>query len=242
MRLPDDDGRSGEDDVLKNGEVVTRGLLEALDAVVWDGLETASPEEPVKNVQRALRRLASRGAQAVEGDCDPLYSLVTLDGRETPSAAAVALPFIIALAADPDRGARVGLVELLVALHAPALTGEDWSGAWALLSDPGRSGAAGGAGAARRDRTAAGAVAGRGGPDGTAAAAARLGRGGSPARQFPARQFPARRFPARPGSMPTTRERSWSAYWTVTTRCCGSRPCTPRRNPTGRCRFVRWTD
>nr|WSW57512.1 HEAT repeat domain-containing protein [Streptomyces sp. NBC_00998] len=57
-------------------------------------------------------------------------------GCETPSAAAVALPFVIALAADPATGARIDLVELLAAMHAPALAGEDWSGAWALLADP----------------------------------------------------------------------------------------------------------
>ncbi|WP_406511437.1 HEAT repeat domain-containing protein [Streptomyces sp. NBC_00161] len=57
-------------------------------------------------------------------------------GCETPSAAAVALPFVIALAADPATGARIDLVELLAAMHAPALAGEDWSRAWALLADP----------------------------------------------------------------------------------------------------------
>ncbi|WP_406179802.1 hypothetical protein [Streptomyces sp. NBC_01006] len=116
--------------------VVTGMSRAALDAVVWDGLETISPMDPVEDVPRALRRLLAAGAEAVEEDCYPLYSLVTLDGRETPSAAAVALPFVIALAADPAMGMRVDLVELLAAMHAPALAGEDWSGAWALLADP----------------------------------------------------------------------------------------------------------
>ncbi|MER6775964.1 MULTISPECIES: HEAT repeat domain-containing protein [unclassified Streptomyces] len=126
----------GEDDVVVNGAVVTGALSKALDAVVWDGLETRPETDPVEDVARALRRLASAGTQAVEEDCYPLYSLVTRDGCETPSAAAVALPFVIALAADPAMGVRVDLVDLLAAMHAPALAGEDWSGAWALLADP----------------------------------------------------------------------------------------------------------
>ncbi|MCC0093623.1 HEAT repeat domain-containing protein [Streptomyces flavotricini] len=126
----------GEDDLVVNGAVVTGALSKALDAVVWDGLETRSGTDPVEDVARALRRLSSAGTEAVEEDCYPLYSLVTRDGCETPSAAAVALPFVIALAADPAMGVRVDLVDLLAALHAPALAGEDWSGAWALLADP----------------------------------------------------------------------------------------------------------
>ncbi|MEV0991207.1 hypothetical protein [Streptomyces sp. NPDC049949] len=119
-----------------NGAVVTGALSKALDAVVWDGLETRPETDPVEDVARALRRLASAGTEAVEEDCYPLHSLVTRDGCETPSAAAVALPFVIALAADPAMGVRVDLVDLLAAVHAPALAGEDWSGAWALLADP----------------------------------------------------------------------------------------------------------
>ncbi|MFI8262419.1 MULTISPECIES: hypothetical protein [unclassified Streptomyces] len=111
-------------------------LSDALDAVVWDGLGTGSAENPVKDVARALRRLVAAGTEAEEEDCYPLHSLVTRDGCETPSAAAVALPFVIALAADPAMGVRVDLVDLLAAMHAPALAGEDWSGAWALLADP----------------------------------------------------------------------------------------------------------
>lgn len=33
-------------------------------------------------------------------------------------------------------GARVPLVEVLVAMQAPVLVGEDWTGPWALLADP----------------------------------------------------------------------------------------------------------
>ncbi|KAB1990216.1 hypothetical protein [Streptomyces triticiradicis] len=110
--------------------------LEALDAVVWDGLGTGDPGEPVKSVPRALRRLARAGARATEKECWPLYCLVTGEGGETPSAAAVALPFVIALATDPAMGARVPLVELLADMRAPALEDEDWTGARALLADP----------------------------------------------------------------------------------------------------------
>lgn len=119
------------------GGVALAGLsLEALDAVVWDGLETSYEGDSAQDVARALRRIALAGPAATEDDCVPLYSLVTPSGSETPSAAAAALPFIIALAADPGVGARVTLTELLAAMCAPALAAEDWSGAWALSADP----------------------------------------------------------------------------------------------------------
>lgn len=57
--------------------VVTGQLLEALDAVVWDGLVTGSPAHPVGDVARVLRRLVSAGAEATEEDYFPLYSLGT---------------------------------------------------------------------------------------------------------------------------------------------------------------------
>ncbi|MFJ4185220.1 hypothetical protein [Kitasatospora sp. NPDC089509] len=112
--------------------------LAALDAVVWDGLATAHPSQPVEAVPQALRQLALAGEEATEGAWNPLYSLITREGQETPTATAVALPFVIALAADPavGAGARRTLVELLVAMRAPSLAGEDWSGARALLADP----------------------------------------------------------------------------------------------------------
>ncbi|GAA1126253.1 hypothetical protein GCM10009663_75800 [Kitasatospora arboriphila] len=119
-----------------DGTTMTGMSLEALDAVVWDGLETGHPLDSVEEVPRALRKLARAGAHATEEDCYPLYSLVTRDGCETPSAAAVALPFVVALAADPAMGARVPLVELLTHIQAPALADEDWTGARALLADP----------------------------------------------------------------------------------------------------------
>ncbi|MDH6130287.1 HEAT repeat domain-containing protein [Kitasatospora sp. GP82] len=115
---------------------VTGMSLEALDSVAWDELETAHPHDPVEDVPRTLRLLALAGAEATEENCYPLYSLVTRNEGRTPTAAAAALPFVVALAADPAMGARVSLVELLVAMHAPALADEDWTGTWALLADP----------------------------------------------------------------------------------------------------------
>jgi len=124
-------------DVVVNGMTVTGMSLEALECVAWGELGTAHPRNPVEEVPRTLRLLALAGAEAGEEDCYPLYSsLVARDGGRTPSAAAAALPFVVALAADPAMGARVTLVELLVAMQAPALTQEDWTGAWALLADP----------------------------------------------------------------------------------------------------------
>ncbi|WP_406210455.1 hypothetical protein OH807_40735 [Kitasatospora sp. NBC_01560] len=117
---------------------MTGMLWEALDAVEWEGLATGSPVDSVDDVARALRGLALAGAEATEEDCYPLYSLVTSEGCETPSVTAVALPFVVALAADPtlSTGVRVELVELLDALQAPALAGFDWTEARALLADP----------------------------------------------------------------------------------------------------------
>ncbi|MFE7561971.1 hypothetical protein [Kitasatospora sp. NPDC057500] len=117
---------------------MTGTLLEALDAVAWEGLETGDPGESARDVSRALRRLALAGAAATGDDCYPLYSLVTREGRETPSATAVALPFVVAMAADPamSTDARLELIELLVALQAPALAGLDRTQARALLADP----------------------------------------------------------------------------------------------------------
>lgn len=124
--------------MLVDGMTMTGMSLEALDAVVWEGLATGNPADSVDDVSRALRRLAVAGAEATVEDCYPLYSLVTGEGCETPSATAVALPFVVALAADPamSTGVRVELVELLVALQTPASVGSDRTGARALLADP----------------------------------------------------------------------------------------------------------
>ncbi|MCZ1002638.1 hypothetical protein O1M63_38955 [Streptomyces mirabilis] len=74
---------------------------------------------PGREGARALRRPALAGGAATEEYCYPLYScLITGNGR-VPSAATAALPFVVALAADPEAGARVDLVGLLVAFaHA----------------------------------------------------------------------------------------------------------------------------
>ncbi|MFF2124389.1 hypothetical protein ACFVW1_03120 [Streptomyces olivochromogenes] len=124
--------------------------LEALDAVPWDRLESALPQHPVEGVPRALRRLALGGGAATEEHCYPLsYCLAAGNGR-VPSAATAALPFLVALAADPGTGARVDLVGLLVSLKRaaktarPDLVDAGWPAAWgrhrgavlALLADP----------------------------------------------------------------------------------------------------------
>ncbi|MFF3396404.1 hypothetical protein ACFYW1_36530 [Streptomyces sp. NPDC002669] len=129
-------------------------LWHRLDAVPWDRLESALPQHPVAEVPRTLRRLARAGGAATEEDCSPLFScLVTENGRVIPAATA-ALPFVVALAADPGMGARGTLVELLECLHRAATNGsrpadeegsdEEWSAAWrrqrdairALRADP----------------------------------------------------------------------------------------------------------
>ncbi|MEU9133408.1 hypothetical protein AB0D08_35865 [Kitasatospora sp. NPDC048540] len=115
---------------------MTREFLAALDSVVWDGLETGNPADPVEDVPRALRRLAVAGALAVERDCDPLYSLAAAAGCVTPSALPVALPFLVALATDPAMGARLALVDLLGTIGARGRAAGDWEPARALLADP----------------------------------------------------------------------------------------------------------
>ncbi|MFF2519413.1 hypothetical protein [Streptomyces sp. NPDC058086] len=124
--------------------------LEALDAVPWDRLESALPRHPVEEVPRALRRLALAGRAATEEYCYPLYSCLVAGNGGVPSAATAALPFVVALAADPGAGARVDLVGLLVAFAHPTRTArpelvdEGWPAAWrrhqgavlALLADP----------------------------------------------------------------------------------------------------------
>lgn len=129
---------------------VTGMSLEALDAVPWDRLESALPRHPVEEVPRALRRPALAGGAATEEYCYPLYSCLIAGNGRVPSAATAALPFVVALAVDPEAGARVDLVGLLVAFaHAtrtarPDLVDAGWPAAWrrhrgavlALLADP----------------------------------------------------------------------------------------------------------
>lgn len=123
------------DGVVVGGMTVTGMSLEALDAVAWKGLETAHPSCPVAEVPRTLRRLALAGPGATEGDCGRLFECLTAWNGVMPSAAAAALPFVVALAADPAMGARVTLVELLVAMNGSGAADEDWAGARSLLAD-----------------------------------------------------------------------------------------------------------
>ncbi|MFD0574299.1 hypothetical protein ACFQ0T_40075 [Kitasatospora gansuensis] len=124
-----------QDDVVVDGMTVTGISLAALDAVAWDELGKDRLGEPADNVRLTLRQLALAGAKATEEDCSRLYCLATIEEDRTPSAAAAALPFIIALATDPAMGARTTLIQLLADMRAP-LDGEDWTGALALLADP----------------------------------------------------------------------------------------------------------
>ncbi|MFF1874808.1 hypothetical protein [Kitasatospora herbaricolor] len=125
-----------EQDGVVVGEMTVTGMsLEALDAVAWERLETADPDYPMEDVPRMLRRLALAGAGATEEDSTPLFECLTAWNGETSSAAAAALPFVVALAADPAMGSRVTLVELLVAMNGSDAADEDWAGARSLLAD-----------------------------------------------------------------------------------------------------------
>ncbi|MCT9111600.1 hypothetical protein ACFWD7_32785 [Streptomyces mirabilis] len=166
--------------------------LEALDAVPWDRLESALPQHPVEGVPRALRRLALAGGAATEEHCYPLSFCLAAGNGRVPSAATAALPFLVALAADPGTGARVDLVGLLVSLKRaakqarPELVDEGWSAEWrrhrgavlALLADPDPDVRREAIPLADRCRTAPGAVAGRDGPGDASAGAAAAGMGG----------------------------------------------------------------
>ncbi|MEU8686513.1 hypothetical protein [Streptomyces sp. NPDC048611] len=129
---------------------MARTVREALDEVAWERLASTLGHGPAAELQGALRGLVSRGAAATEKDCDPLFVCVALGtGRVTPVATA-ALPLVVALAADPDMGARASLVQLLTGLaEEAAAVGEErvdpgWHEAWrrqrtrllVLLADP----------------------------------------------------------------------------------------------------------
>ncbi|BBC38390.1 hypothetical protein SGFS_096840 [Streptomyces graminofaciens] len=123
---------------------------EALDAVPWDQLETIDPKVPPKEVRRVLRRLFRKGPESTEDDCWVLFDNLATSTHGVSSVATAALPFVVALAADPRIGARTTLVELLVFLsHAQEKTPPDsldpaWPEAWRqahhaaqdLLTDP----------------------------------------------------------------------------------------------------------
>ncbi|MFJ6426950.1 hypothetical protein [Streptomyces hydrogenans] len=124
--------------------------LEALDDVPWERLESALGHHPPKEMRRTLRRLALKGGAATEEDCHPLFDCFALGTERVASVATAALPFVVALAGDPDMGARATLVQLLassskMAAEAdPGLVDAEWQETWraqrprirALLADP----------------------------------------------------------------------------------------------------------
>ena len=132
------------------GVRVAGTVLDALDDVPWARLESALEQHPPKEMRRALRRLARQGGEATEEDCYPLYDCFTLGIGRVASVATAALPFVVALAGDPDMGARISLVQLLTTLSEkaaeadPDLVDAGWHEAWrlqrpriqALLADP----------------------------------------------------------------------------------------------------------
>lgn len=86
-------------------------VLETLDDVPWERLESALGHYPAKEMRRALRRLALKGGAATEEDCYPLFDCFALSTGRVASVATAALPFVVALADDPDMGARATLVQ-----------------------------------------------------------------------------------------------------------------------------------
>lgn len=124
--------------------------LEALDDVPWERLESALEHHPAKEMRSALRRLSLKGGAATEDDCFPLFDCFALGTGRVASVATAALPFVVALAGDPDMGARTALVQLLASLSKAAAEAEPgqvdagWHEAWrrhlpriqALLADP----------------------------------------------------------------------------------------------------------
>ncbi|MFE7839940.1 HEAT repeat domain-containing protein [Streptomyces sp. NPDC057474] len=134
-----------------NGGVRVAELsAEALDTVPWDRLESIDPNVPPKEVRRVLRRLFRKGPESTENDCWPLFNALGMSERGISSVATAALPFVVALAADPRTGARAPLVELLAFLSqvqektSPESVDPGWSEAWrhahhaaqSLLADP----------------------------------------------------------------------------------------------------------
>ncbi|MFB6815365.1 hypothetical protein ACFCV8_12575 [Streptomyces sp. NPDC056347] len=124
--------------------------LEALDDVPWERLESALERHPAEEMGRVLRRLALRGGAATDEDCSPLFDCFAAYTGRVTSVATAALPFVVALACDPDMGARATLVLLLAAVSEgaagadPGLVDAGWHEMWpaqrprirALLADP----------------------------------------------------------------------------------------------------------
>ncbi|MFE5207761.1 hypothetical protein [Streptomyces sp. NPDC056600] len=125
--------------------------LEALEDVPWERLESALAHRPPQEMRRELRRLALKGGAATEEDCYPLFDCFAFGTGRVASVQTAALPFVVALAGDPDMtGVRATLAELLACASEaaaeadPDLVDAGWYGAWraqrpgvlALLSDP----------------------------------------------------------------------------------------------------------
>ncbi|MFJ3646068.1 hypothetical protein [Streptomyces murinus] len=124
--------------------------LESLDEVPWERLESALEVHSANDMRRALRRLVLRGGAATDEDCCPLYDCFALGTGRVASVETATLPFVVALAGDPDMGARVTLVQLLTSLRRaaaeadPGLVDSGWHEAWRaqrprireLLADP----------------------------------------------------------------------------------------------------------
>jgi len=117
------------------------GSVQGLDALPWERLETTDPDTPAKEIRRLLRRLFRKGAESTEDDCHPLFSALAHSVRGVPSVTPAALPFVVALAADPGTGARTTLVELLIHLARtaekaePQLVADGWADAWDRAHD-----------------------------------------------------------------------------------------------------------
>ncbi|MFD4372451.1 hypothetical protein [Streptomyces sp. NPDC058486] len=125
-------------------------LLDALGEVPWARLESAVEDFPPKEMRRALRRLVLKGGAATEDDCYDLFDCFAPGAGRVASVETAALPFVVALARDPESGARATLVELLASLARgaeradPARVDAGWREAWrlqrprirALLADP----------------------------------------------------------------------------------------------------------
>ncbi|WP_089103153.1 hypothetical protein [Streptomyces hyaluromycini] len=128
---------------------MTEIVLAALDDVPWERLESALGHSGAE-MRRALLHLAGRGGAATEEDCHPLYDCLALGTGRVPSASTAALPFLVALAGDPDIGVRTELVRLTVYLSQTVIAAEPdrvdpgWHETWrsqyprfrALLADP----------------------------------------------------------------------------------------------------------
>ncbi|GHH84413.1 hypothetical protein [Streptomyces capitiformicae] len=132
------------------GECVAGVVLDGLNEVPWERLESALAPHSAEEMLRALRHLAAKGEAATEDDCYPLFDSFALSTGRIAPAATAALPFVVALAHDPAMGARLTLVELLTGLAKAAAKAEpdkvdaEWPEAWrrhrpqlrALLTDP----------------------------------------------------------------------------------------------------------